>query len=365
MLKYIAELEHLWGPLRLFKYLTFRCALAAGIAFVIGLVIAPAIINFLRAKKLNQNTQRSKAEVGALADLHDWKKNTPIFGGVIIFISFISAVLLCVEINALVITALIVFTLLSMLGFIDDYAKMFAKKGVSGRFKLLIQIGIGILAGLVLFNDPVYSSYMRDLWLPFMKMPIIEELPLWAAFAFLALIITASSNAINLTDGVDGLATGCTISVVLVYGIFAYLTGNAITSEYLYIRMIPGCGELAVVCSAAMGACMAFLWYNAYPAFIWMGDTGSLALGGLVGAIAFMVNQPFTLIIVGGVFVMEAGSVILQVGSFKSRGKRIFRMAPIHHHYELKGWKETQVVIRFWIISLIFALSGLATIKIR
>ncbi|MEC8208871.1 MAG: phospho-N-acetylmuramoyl-pentapeptide-transferase, partial [Verrucomicrobiota bacterium] len=183
---------------------------------------------------------------------------------------------------------------------------------------------------------------------------------------FLFLILSGSSNAINLTDGVDGLAIGCTVTVALAYAIMAYMAGNVIISEYLFISYIPGVGELAVVCAALLGASLSFLWYNSHPAEVFMGDTGSLALGGLIGMIAFMVHQPLTLIIVGGIFVIEASSVILQVGSFKLRsGKRIFRMSPIHHHFELKGWHENKVVIRFWILSLIFAMAGLATLKLR
>jgi phospho-N-acetylmuramoyl-pentapeptide-transferase len=206
---------------------------------------------------------------------------------------------------------------------------------------------------------------MREFWVPFYKDVVIMETPLVFLAAFLFLILSGSSNAINLTDGVDGLAIGCTVTVALAYAIMAYAAGNIIISEYLFISYIPGAGELTVVCSALLGASLAFLWYNSHPAEVFMGDTGSLALGGLIGMIAFMVHQPLTLIIVGGIFVMEAGSVILQVASFKSRGKRIFRMSPIHHHFELKGWHENKVVIRFWILSLIFAMAGLATLKLR
>ena len=182
---------------------------------------------------------------------------------------------------------------------------------------------------------------------------------------FLFLVLAGSSNAINLTDGVDGLAIGCTVTVALAYALMAYAAGNFLIAEYLFISFIPGTGELTVVCAALLGASLAFLWYNSHPAEVFMGDTGSLALGGLIGIISFMVHQPFTLVIVGGIFVIEALSVLLQVGSFKTRKKRIFRMAPIHHHFELKGWHENKVVIRFWILSLIFAMAGLATLKLR
>ena len=209
---------------------------------------------------------------------------------------------------------------------------------------------------------------MREIWFPFYSYDSPEDvmkLPVIAVFILFLITMTGSSNAINLTDGLDGLAIGCTVTVALTYAVMAYASGNFLISEYLKISWVPGTGELTIVCTALLGGSLAFLWFNAHPAEMFMGDTGSLAIGGLVGVIALMIHQPFTLIIVGGIFVMEAGSVILQVASFKTRGKRIFRMSPIHHHFELKGWKETKVVIRFWILSLIFAIMGLATLKLR
>lgn len=366
MLIDLSDFESFWGPLRLFRYLSFRCVMAMVTAFIVGWIAAPFIISKLRAFKSTQ-TQRTSEEVGKLAELHAWKKNTPIMGGLIIFIGMMISSLFWCSFNSLVLTALSVYTILTLTGLADDYQKMVKKnsKGVSGKFKIAMQTLAAIVASLILFTNPEFSSTMKELSLPFVKNPVVAIMPIFIAVPFIWLMITASSNAVNLTDGVDGLAVGCTISVVLVYGIFAYLTGNAVAANYLDLTMIKGCGELAVVCCATLGACMAFLWYNAYPAHIWMGDTGSLALGGLVGIIAFMVHQPFTLILVGGVFVMEAASVIIQVSSFKSTGKRVFRMSPIHHHFELGGWKEMQVVIRFWIISLIFSLAGLATLKLR
>jgi phospho-N-acetylmuramoyl-pentapeptide-transferase len=206
---------------------------------------------------------------------------------------------------------------------------------------------------------------MRELWVPFVKEMLLENMSVVFCFLFFLVTLTGSSNAINLTDGLDGLAIGCTVTVALTYAIMAYASGNFLISDYLKVSWIPGSGELTVVCTALLGGSLAFLWFNAHPAEVFMGDTGSLAIGGLVGIIALMIHQPLTLIIVGGIFVMEAGSVILQVASFKTTGKRIFRMSPIHHHFELKGWKETKVVIRFWILSLLFALLGLATLKLR
>jgi phospho-N-acetylmuramoyl-pentapeptide-transferase len=305
--------------------------------------------------------------VGALADLHDKKKGTPTMGGIIIFISVMVSSILFARLNLLVFVALFVYASLTALGFADDYTKIVKKnsKGVSGKVKLSVQITVSLIAFALLYFSKEYGTLMRELWIPFMKYPLIETMPFWFGAIFIFFVIGGSSNALNLTDGVDGLAIGCTVSVALAYAVFSYVAGNMISAEYLFIRYIPSSVELTVICCALLGAAMSFLWYNAHPADVFMGDTGSLALGGLIGVIAFMVQQPFTLVIVGGVFVMEATSVILQVGSYKLTKKRIFRMSPIHHHFELKGWKETRVVIRFWILSLIFALAGLATLKIR
>jgi len=335
-------------------------------AFVIGMACAPYIIEMLRRIKFGQSF-RTKEEVGKLAELHSGKKGTPAMGGLIIFGAVIISSLLLARMNALVFTALFVYTALTALGFSDDYLKIVKKnsKGVPGKLKLAVQIGVSLTALAILLFTKDYSSAMRELWIPFLKYPLVESMPIWFAAILMFLVVGGSSNAINLTDGVDGLAIGCTVSVALTYGVFTYATGNAIASEYLFIKSIPECGELSVVCSALVGASMAFLWFNAHPAEVFMGDTGSLAIGGLIGIVAFMCHQPFTLVIVGGVFVMEAMSVILQVGSYKLTKRRIFLMSPIHHHFELRGWAETKVVIRFWIISLIFSLAGLATLKIR
>ena len=285
-----------------------------------------------------------------------------------ICVSVIGSAWLWARPNVYVYTALIIYLGLTVIGFLDDYLKVSKanSKGLPGRWKLLGQALLTVIALVCLLSVPESASKMRELWVPFYKDVVISEMSLFLLVPFLFLILSGSSNAINLTDGVDGLAIGCTVTVALAYAIMAYVAGNVIISEYLFISYIPGVGELAVVCAALLGASLSFLWYNSHPAEVFMGDTGSLALGGLIGMIAFMVHQPLTLIIVGGIFVMEASSVILQVGSFKLRGgKRIFRMSPIHHHFELKGWHENKVVIRFWILSLIFAMAGLATLKLR
>lgn len=366
MLFDLADFETYFGPLRLFKYLSFRCACAAAMAFFIAMASAPYAIRVLRAIKFGQSF-RTKEEVGRLAELHESKKGTPTMGGVIIFAAVALSSLLFARMNALVFTALLVYTSLTALGFADDYLKIVKKnpKGVSGKMKLAVQAATTLAACAALSLSPEYSTMMRELWIPFMKYPLVSCMPLWFMFAFMFFVLAGSSNAINLTDGIDGLAIGCTVSAALAYAVFTYVAGNAIAAEYLFLRYIPGSGEMTVVCYALLGASMAFLWYNAHPAEVFMGDTGSLALGGLIGITAFMSLQPFTLVIVGGIFVIEAMSVILQVASYKTTGKRIFLMSPIHHHFEIKGWKETKVVIRFWILSLIFALAGLATLKIR
>jgi len=268
--------------------------------------------------------------------------------------------------------ALFVYTALTGVGFWDDYLKVVRKNrnGISSRAKIFWQTVITAVALAVLTMHPASSEKIRELWVPFVKHPLFT-MPIAVLAVFVYLWIVGFSNAINLTDGLDGLAIGCTITVALTYGIMAYAAGNARIADYLLISFVPGTGELTVVCGALVGAGVAFLWWNSYPAELFMGDTGSLAIGGLLGIIAFMVQQPLTLIIVGGVFVWEAASVVIQVGFFKmtrireGQGRRFFLMAPIHHHFQKRGWPETKVVLRFWILSLIFALAGLGTLKIR
>lgn len=366
MLSYLADFESYFGPLRLFRYLTLRAAFAGMTALGIGFIVGPWLFAKLRMLKAKQSL-RGKDEVGALADLHASKAHTPTMGGLMICLAVVISSVLWARPNVYVYTALLVYLGLTIVGFLDDYLKVVKRnsKGLPGRWKLVGQATLTGLALLILLSVPESADRMRELWVPFYKDVLWLKMPLFFLVPFLFLILAGSSNAINLTDGVDGLAIGCTVTAALAYAIMAYAAGNAIISDYLFISFIPGVGELTVVCSALLGASLVFLWYNAHPAEVFMGDTGSLALGGLIGMIAFLVHQPLTLIIVGGIFVMEAGSVILQVGSFKLRQKRIFRMSPIHHHFELKGWHENKVVIRFWIMSLIFAIIGLATLKLR
>lgn len=366
MLSYLADFEQFFGPLRLFRYLTLRSAMAGMTALGVGFIVGPWIFAKLRELRARQ-AFRGKDEVGQLAELHAAKAPIPTMGGLMICVSVLTSAVLWARPNVYVYTALLVYVGLTFIGFLDDYLKIIKRNsaGLPGRWKLLGQAVLTALALALLLGFPESAAKMRELWVPFYKDVLITSMPLWLLAPFLFLVLAGSSNAINLTDGVDGLAIGCTVTVALAYAIMAYAAGNAIISDYLFISHIPGTGEITVVCAALLGASLSFLWYNSHPAEIFMGDTGSLALGGLIGIIAFMVHQPLTLIIVGGVFVMEACSVILQVASYKSRGKRIFRMSPIHHHFELKGWHENKVVIRFWILSLIFAMAGLATLKLR
>jgi phospho-N-acetylmuramoyl-pentapeptide-transferase len=381
MLSWLQFWEEVWGPLRLFQYISVR-ALGAGItALMIGFCIGPPLISSLKKIGARQ-AFRDKDEVGKLADLHMEKSHTPTMGGALIFISVLLSVVLWAEPNVYVCTALITYALLTVVGFADDYLKVSKKnsKGLPGRYKLLGQF-IATAVALFLLLGPLSGSLngagndalgsaekMREFWIPFISYPDAASIPilsLGSIFVLYLVTLTGTSNAINLTDGLDGLAIGCTVTVALTYAIMAYASGNYLIADYLKVSWVPGTGELAIVCIALLGGSLAFLWYNAHPAEIFMGDTGSLAIGGLIGVIALMIHQPLTLIIVGGIFVMEASSVILQVACFKMRGKRIFLMSPIHHHFELKGWKETKVVIRFWILSLLFALIGLATLKLR
>ncbi|MCX6954975.1 MAG: phospho-N-acetylmuramoyl-pentapeptide-transferase [Verrucomicrobia bacterium] len=375
MLTYLADFENFFGPLRVFRSLTFRTVGAAVTAALIGFLIGPWLIARLRKLKFGQHYDDDRT--GDLAKRFD-KKNTPTMGGLLIFGAVFLGSFLWAEPKIWVVVALFVYTALTAVGFRDDWLKVVHKNrnGISSREKIFWQTLVTIVALAALLWHPASTDKIRELWVPFVKHPVLTFsglLGLPALFAVIYLWLVGFSNAINLTDGLDGLAIGCTISVTLVYGILAYIAGNVILSEYLLVPYVAGAGELTVVCGSLVGAGLAFLWYNSYPAELFMGDTGSLALGGLIGIMAFMVQQPLTLVIVGGVFVWEAVSVIIQVSYFKftkrrsatGEGKRFFLMAPIHHHFQKQGWPETKVVLRFWVLSLICALAGLGTLKLR
>ena len=375
MLSYLADYENYFGPLRVFRSQTFRTVGAAVTAALIGFLIGPWLIRKLKKLKFGQHYDDDRT--GDLAQRFD-KKNTPTMGGLIIFGAVFFSSFLWAAPKIWVIVALFVYTALTAVGFRDDWLKVVRKNrhGISSREKIFWQTLVTILALTALLWHPASTDKIRELWVPFVKHPVLVfsgAVGLPALFVFIYLWLVGFSNAINLTDGLDGLAIGCTISVTLVYGILAYIAGNIILSEYLLVPYVAGAGELTVVCGSLVGAGLAFLWYNSYPAEVFMGDTGSLALGGLIGIMAFMVQQPLTLVIVGGVFVWEAVSVIIQVAVFKytrrrsptGEGKRFFLMAPIHHHFQKQGWPETKVVLRFWVLSLICALAGLGTLKLR
>jgi phospho-N-acetylmuramoyl-pentapeptide-transferase len=255
---------------------------------------------------------------------------------------------------------------LGALGFADDYLKVSRKKsaGVSGRYKLIFQFILAAIVTSVFLTSPLLEVQARELYVPFIKAPVIDNMS-WFTFFFFALVVVGASNAVNLTDGLDGLATGCTITATFAYALISYAAGNYRIAEYLQVPFYPFTGELTVLCAALIGAGLGFLWYNCHPARIFMGDTGSLAIGGMLGVVAICCKQELLLVVVGGVFVIEAVSVILQVLSFKLTGRRIFAMSPLHHHFELIGWKENTVIVRFWILSMICALLGLATLKLR
>ena len=366
MMYYLHRLSDHFIGFNVFLYVTFRAIASAVTAFVGTLMFGNFIIRMLIALKLGQPI-RGAAEVHRLAELHGVKQGTPTMGGVLVIGAvFVASVMWARLDNQFVWLALFSMVYLGGLGFADDYLKVTKKKsdGISGRIKLVCQIALAAIIAGVFLTNPVLEVQARALYVPFVKAPVIANMS-WFTFVFFALVIVGSSNAVNLTDGLDGLATGCTITVAFAYALLSYAAGNFRIAEYLQVPFYPFAGELTVVCSALIGAGLGFLWFNCYPAKVFMGDTGSLAIGGMLGVVAICCKQELLLVVVGGVFVIEAVSVILQVLSFKLTGKRFFVMSPLHHHFELTGWKESTVIVRFWILSIIFALLGLATLKLR
>src|ERR1700681_537248 len=366
MMFYLHRLSDQIGGFNVFSYVTFRAVAAAITAFMVSLLFGHFVIRVLTALKLGQPI-RQAAEVHRLAELHGGKQGTPTMGGVMIIGAvLISSFLWARPDNRFVWLALFSMLYLGALGFADDYLKVTKKKsaGISGRFKLFFQIILAAIVTAVFLTNPLIEVQARSLYLPFFKAPVITNMG-WFTFLFFALVIVGSSNAVNLTDGLDGLAIGCTVTVAFAYALLSYAAGNFRIAEYLQVPFYPFTGELTVVCAALVGAGFGFLWFNCYPAKVFMGDTGSLAIGGMIGVVAICCKQELLLAVVGGVFVIEAVSVILQVLSFQLTGKRIFLMSPLHHHFELSGWKENTVIVRFWILSAIFALLGLATLKLR
>jgi phospho-N-acetylmuramoyl-pentapeptide-transferase len=358
----------LYKGLNIFRYHTFRAGGAAITAFTLSLMFGDRVIRKLISLKIGQPI-RTAAEVGKLFELQGKKAGTPTMGGILMLATIVISTLLWAKWDNIMVWTVLLTTMgLGALGFYDDYLKISKKnsKGCSARLKLIWQTGVALIAGTLLAYavPPDEGMSLRALYVPFVKDAVIQDMGPIAVILF-AIIIVGASNAVNLTDGLDGLATGCSLTTALAYAGFGYICGNANYSEYLGVAHHTLANELPIVAMSLAGACAGFLWFNAHPAKMFMGDTGSLALGGCIATLAIGCKQEIVLALVGGVFVMEAMSVIIQVISFKKRGKRVFRMAPIHHHFELGGWHENQVIVRFWILSLFFALLGLATLKLR
>jgi len=360
MLVYLAEyLSSFYSGFNVFQYITLRAILGALTALVLSFMIGPAMIRKLTFHQIGQNIRND----GPISHLK--KAGTPTMGGALILVAIGVGTLLWADLrNHYVWVAIIVTFLFGMIGFLDDYIKLVQRnpKGLIPRYKYLLQSIVGFGAAFYLFETATVATETQ-LIVPFFKNIIIE---LGVAYIIMTyFVVVGTSNAVNLTDGLDGLAVMPCVLVSGALGIFAYIAGNIKFAGYLGVPYVPGVGELTVFCGALAGAGLGFLWFNAYPAQVFMGDIGALALGAALGIVAVIVRQELVLFIMGGVFVIETVSVILQVGSFKLTGKRIFQMAPLHHHFELKGWPEPRVIVRFWIITVILVLIGLATLKIR
>lgn len=358
-------LFHLLYPLHIdysffnvFRYITFRTIYATVTALVICFIVGPWLIQKLQAMRIGQPIREDGP------NSHLAKQGTPTMGGVLIIFAVVISTLLWANLTVQYIwLVLLVFLGYGLIGFLDDYRKLTRSnsKGVPGKVRLAGEIAIALFVGAILYVKPDFSSQVT---IPFFK-TVLPDLG-WGYILLSVFIIVGAANAVNLTDGLDGLAIGPAITCFITYLLFAYFAGNIKISGYLQLPYVAGTGELAVFCGAVVGAGIGFLWYNAYPAQVFMGDVGSLSLGGALGTVAIVTKQEILLAIVGGIFVLETFSVIFQVGWFKiSHGRRIFRMAPIHHHFELKGWPEPKVIVRFWIISILLALLAMSTLKIR
>lgn len=365
----------------LFRYITFRAGMSTLTAFLISLIFGPLLIKKLKKLKIGERVR--KEDSVRLHELHSGKQDTPTMGGILILIAVITSTLLWAEVlNKYILIALLSTFWLGITGFIDDYLKQISPaagnnlpiegnrgvrngikkkyRGLSASAKLTSQIILGLILGCILFLDPQHNIRLD---LPFLKDVSINLDGLYILFVIL--VIAGSSNAVNLTDGLDGLAIGIVVMVAFTFAVLSYVSGNVRLSAYLLIPYIKGAGELTVFCASILGAGLGFLWFNCYPASIFMGDVGSLALGGALGTVALLIKKEMLLVIVGGIFVLEALSVILQVGSFRFFKRRIFKIAPLHHHFQFLNWPENKVIVRFWILAGLLALLTLVTLKIR
>jgi phospho-N-acetylmuramoyl-pentapeptide-transferase len=353
-------LHEFFSPLNVFRYITFRSAYAVVTALLVCFLFGPPLLRRLREFKIRQIIRQEGPQT------HFTKSGTPTMGGLLIVAGIVGPTLLWASLrNRYVLIAVAVTLILGGLGFLDDYLHVVKKtpKGLLGRYKLLVQIGVGLAVGTLLYLYPVEPRFATATTVPFLKNQLLD-LGLFY-IPFVALVITATSNAVNLTDGLDGLAAGLMALAAASFAGLAYLSGHVRLAEYLNIPYILGSGELTIFCAAMFGATLGFLWYNTHPADMFMGDTGSLALGGALGTVAVMLKKELLLFLVGGIFVAEALSVIIQVTSYRLRKRRVFRMAPLHHHFELRGWPESRVVVRFWIVGMLLALLSLSTLKLQ
>jgi phospho-N-acetylmuramoyl-pentapeptide-transferase len=369
------KLQHYVAPFRIFRYVTFRTAFASLTALFTALIVGPLVIGRLREFQIGQYIR----EEGPKA--HQKKAGTPTMGGLLIVIAIVVPTLLWADLsNRFVWIAVFSTCAFAAIGFADDYTKVTRRRnlGLTGRAKLGLQIATSIVIASMLIAMQAYGMYSTKLIVPFFKQfhpdlvvgaleryPHIWPLAFLPFIAFVVLVIVGSSNSVNLTDGLDGLAIGCTVIAAGALTVLTYVSGHATFAIYLELQRMPQVAELTIFCGAMVGSSLGFLWYNAHPAEVFMGDVGSLALGGAIGTVAVIIKQELLLPFIGGIFVIEAVSVILQVGSYKLRKKRIFKMAPLHHHFELLGWSESKIIVRFWIAALVFALFALATLKLR
>ncbi|OGP67773.1 MAG: phospho-N-acetylmuramoyl-pentapeptide-transferase [Deltaproteobacteria bacterium RBG_16_44_11] len=351
-------LHTVFSSFNVFRYITFRTIFASITALLICLVVGPWLIRKLQSLQIGQQIREDGPQS------HLVKKGTPTMGGVLIILAVVSSTLLWANLSVDYIWLILLVTVgYGLIGFIDDYRKLtsHSAKGISGKTRLAAEIAIALFVSTIIYFKPGFNSQVA---IPFFK-TVLPNLG-WGYILLATFIIVGTANAVNLTDGLDGLAIGPATICFATYVLFAYFAGNVKVASYLQIPYVPGAGELAVFCGALVGAALGFLWFNAYPAEVFMGDVGSLSLGGALGTMAIITKQEILLAIVGGVFVLETFSVIFQVGYFKiTQGKRIFRMAPLHHHFELKGWAEPKVIVRFWIISILLALMAMSTLKLR